>query len=382
MKFFFKKIIASILSSEARLVLKKYNPKIVGVTGSVGKTSTKDAIYTVLTSTYFSRKSDKSFNSDLGIPLTILGLPNAWSNPLLWIKNIIEGLLLVVLPMKYPEWLVLEVGADGDRPTYMTELSKWLKTDITVFTSFAETPVHVEFFGSRENLFMEKLSLVHALKEQGTLILSHDDEEVRRIQEIVNRKTLTYGFGIGANIHASHAAITYGVYDHSDLEFPKGMTCRVNYEGNSMPIELIGALGQHHIYPLLAAFAVGISLGINPVKITEALEKHVSPKGRMKLLAGIKDTVIIDDTYNSSPTAVHAALYTLRDCKTAGRKIAILGDMLELGEYSIDEHKKVGVLAAQSADILVTVGVRSRQTADAALDTGMDEKNDVSGEKV
>ncbi len=120
---------------------------------------------------------------------------------------------------------------------------------------------------------------------------------------------------------------------------------------------------------------MGRLLGINEVKMGEALATHVSPKGRMKLVAGIKDTVILDDTYNSSPVAAHAALETLKNVKIAGRKIAVLGDMMELGQFSIDEHKKVGDVAAKSVDVLVTVGVRSRASADAALDALMDENN-------
>src|SRR4051812_3206000 len=103
MKQSFKKIVVKILELEAKLVLKKYKPKVVAITGSVGKTSTKDAIYTVLATTFFVRKSSKSFNSEIGVPLTILGLPNAWNSPSGWIKNIIDGFLLFLLPHKYPQ---------------------------------------------------------------------------------------------------------------------------------------------------------------------------------------------------------------------------------------------------------------------------------------
>ncbi len=375
MKFFLKKVIARILTWESDIVIKKYKPKIVGITGSVGKTTTKDAVYTVLASQFRTRKSQKSFNSDIGIPLTVLGLQNGWTNPFIWIKNIVEGFLLIILPCKYPEWLVLEVGADSDRPTYMTELSAWLKTDITIFTSFAEVPVHVEFFGTRENLFQEKLSLVCSLKENGTLILNYDDVEVRKIKENILRPTIMYGFDAGADIRAVHQDVIYGNYEHTDLEFPRGVVFRVENEGTSMPVSVTGALGRQHIYPLLAAFAVGRSQGINHVAIAQALLTHVTPKGRMRLVAGIKDTLIIDDTYNSSPVAVYEALATLLLLKSGGRKIAVLGDMMELGQYSLNEHKNVGEVAAKSADILVTVGVRSRGTADAALDADMDENN-------
>src|SRR3989338_11173054 len=125
MKNFFKKIVVWILVTEARLVLRKYKPKIVAVTGSVGKTSTKDAIYTILSSVTFVRKSEKSFNTEIGLPLTILGCPNAWSNPFAWLGNFIEGMKLIVLPNHYPRTLILEVGAD--RPGDIKNIVRWMK---------------------------------------------------------------------------------------------------------------------------------------------------------------------------------------------------------------------------------------------------------------
>ena len=107
MKTVLKKIIVLLITLEARLILKKYKPTIVGITGSVGKTSTKDAVYAVLATTYFVRKSEKSFNTEFGVPLTIIGAKNAWSNPTHWLLNLIKGLMLTVLPCRYPKWLVL-----------------------------------------------------------------------------------------------------------------------------------------------------------------------------------------------------------------------------------------------------------------------------------
>jgi UDP-N-acetylmuramoyl-tripeptide--D-alanyl-D-alanine ligase len=108
----FKTLIVFILQWEAKAVLRKYNPRVVAITGSVGKTSTKDAVYAVLSKKFPCKKSEKSFNSELGVPLTILGLQNAWSNPIHWLQNIVDGLSLIVTTHNYPEWLVLEVGAD------------------------------------------------------------------------------------------------------------------------------------------------------------------------------------------------------------------------------------------------------------------------------
>ena len=148
MKSTFKKIVSLIIRFEAILIIKKYKPKIISVTGSVGKTSTKDAIFAVMSSTFSVRKSEKSFNSDIGIPLTILGCPNAWFNPIKWLGNILRGLEIIIFNSNYPKWLILEVGAD--RPGDIKSVSKWLKSDIVVLTAFAKVPVHIEFFKDRE----------------------------------------------------------------------------------------------------------------------------------------------------------------------------------------------------------------------------------------
>ncbi len=379
MKTLFKNIVSGILIWESKVVLKKYKPRLITITGSVGKTSAKDAIYTVLKSKCKARKSQKSLNSEIGVPLTILGLENAYLNPFLWLKNIIEGLVLIVFPFKYPELLVLEVGAD--RPGDIESFSKWLKPDVAVITRFGDVPVHVEFFPSIEDLVNEKGYLVRALKNGGTFVLNSDDKRIVDFSESVVHpdthtiKKISYGFNPPADIEASHESIIYGAYSHTDLEFPKGMITNITVGGTSVPVTIHGSLGVQHIYPVLAAFAVGIAEGMNPQEISKALEEHLPPRSRMRLIGGIKDTVIIDDTYNSSPVAVEAALLTLQAIKVAGRKIAVLGDMMELGQYSVDEHKKAGKIAAGIANILVTVGVRSRMTAEAALNEGVSENN-------
>jgi UDP-N-acetylmuramoyl-tripeptide--D-alanyl-D-alanine ligase len=148
MKKIFKKIIIAILTAEAKMALYRWDPKIIAVTGNVGKTSTKDAIYTIFSKLSTVQKSEKSFNSDIGVPLTILGLKNAWSNPILWTINIIIGLLTAIFKKRNEKWLILEIGAD--RPNDIKNITKWIKPDIAVINKIGETPVHVEYFGSAE----------------------------------------------------------------------------------------------------------------------------------------------------------------------------------------------------------------------------------------
>lgn len=360
---FFKKIVVFFLTLESRLIVLKYKPKIVTVTGSVGKTSTKDAVYDVLSSSFFVRKSAKSFNSEIGIPLTIIGVENGWRNPLMWVKNLVSGLALILFPSHYPKWLVLEVGAD--RPGDIKKISEWLHPDIVVLTRFSNVPVHVEFFDSPEDVVKEKGNLVRALKSDGVLIYSEDDEHSVSLRHSFAGSTLSYGFSEGNIIQASHDEPVYEKEENKKT--PSGITFKVGHRGISIPLRIPGVLGRQHIYPALAALAVGISQNLPLLKSAHNIVSGQFPPGRMHIVSGMTDTVIIDDTYNSSPVAVHEALATLARLEVPGKKIAVLGDMLELGKYSTEEHRTVGKYAAEVADMLITVGMRSHFIETGAL---------------
>jgi UDP-N-acetylmuramoyl-tripeptide--D-alanyl-D-alanine ligase len=373
MKNILKKIVVHLLELEAKAVLKKYKPKIVAITGTVGKTSTKDAVYTAMCNFYFCRKSQKSFNSEFGVPLTILGVSKidsvnlSLSSLVFWIQILLKGIDLILLPAYYPEWLILEIGADkrGD----IENITKWIKPDIVIITKLSKVPVHVEFFNSPEEVFKEKGKLVEALKPGGTLILNADDEDVISYRNKSDERVVLFGNEVEADIKGSNYNL---LYDAEGL--PSGISFNVEGDGEIHRIELLETLGSHHSYHILAALAVVSSLKEDIGIAAKSFRKHEPTPGRMRLIPGIKKTMIIDDTYNSSPIAAEEALKTLKSLK-AKRKMAVLGDMLELGKYSNEAHKKAGELVQNSADVLVTVGLRSRATADAALDFGMDEKN-------
>ena len=141
MKEIFKKFVVAALTFEAQVLLKRTRPKIVAITGSVGKTSTKDAVYAVLKEHVHARKSEKSFNSDIGVALTVLGLSNGWNNPFLWVKNIFDGALHALFQSNYPKVLILEMGVD--RKGDMKRLTQWIKPDVVVVTRLPDVPVHV-----------------------------------------------------------------------------------------------------------------------------------------------------------------------------------------------------------------------------------------------
>ncbi|KND48929.1 MAG: UDP-N-acetylmuramoyl-tripeptide--D-alanyl-D-alanine ligase [Parcubacteria bacterium C7867-005] len=361
-----KRTVIHLLQKQAKFVLRKYNPKIVAITGTVGKTSTKDSLYTALSRFYFVRASQKSFNNDFGIPLTILNLPTAGSDMLGWARNLLEGLSLMIMPSHYPEWLILEVGTD--RPGDIAAVTSWIKPDVVIVTKLSKVPVHVEFFGSPEDIFEEKGNLIRALKMGGILVLNADDEDVLSYKNLSDERVVSFGQKEGADITASDYEV---LYDEENQ--PKGITFNVLNKEEIHPVYLAGTVGAHHVYHVLSAFAVCFALGEHLSIAAKAFKNHEPTPGRMRLLPGIKESTVVDDSYNSSPVAVEEALKSLSTIKKSKRNIVVLGDMLELGRYSIDEHKKAGALASKVADILVTVGIRSRYIAESALNEGMDE---------
>lgn len=375
-----KKTLAYVLKAESRLVLLKYKPKVVAITGSVGKTSTKDAVYAVISKSSHVRKSEKSYNSEIGLPLTILGVPNGWNNPFVWFQNILKGLWLIIWPHKYPKWLVLEVGVG--KPGDMHKTASFIKSDAVIITGIGETPAHIEFFNSREHLISEKSGLIKTLKKDGMLILNADDGAVLELQTKSKNRTITYGFKEGADVLGSGDSIFY-----DDEGVPKGIIFRVDIGGNSLPVIIEGVFGRNHVYASLAALALASSLKFSTLDAINALKNYDVPPGRMRLLQGINETLLIDDTYNSSPFACKSALETLGEVKCpglpalqngreqAGRKIAVLGDMLELGKYTIEAHKDIGKIAKEKVDILVVVGPRAKSIKEGALESGMKEKN-------
>lgn len=363
MKQIFKHIVVAILTFEAKILLKRHKPMVIAVTGSVGKTSMKDAIYSILKKQYAARKSEKSFNSDIGVPLAVLGLPNAWNNPFLWTKNIIDGFLIAFFSREYPTHLVLETGVD--RPGDMKKLTSWLKPNMVVLTRFPDVPAHVEFFSTPEAVVAEKMVLVEALHPEGVVIYNNDDTIIQTQMAGVRQSTIGYGRELMTQYKASSDQVIY----HDDV--PVGMSFMLDHIGQSAQVRVMGSIGLPLVYVYGGAIAVAVECGVPLQDAVDALSAHVPPAGRMRILKGIKGSIIIDDTYNASPVAVEQALQTLKEMKHAKRKIAVLGDMLELGRYSATAHEKVGELAASSVDALFTLGVRSRKIAETAQEHGL-----------
>lgn len=369
----FKKVIEWKLKILSSWILRRYQPKIIGLTGSVGKTSTKEAIFKVLSYKFRTGKNIKNYNNEIGLPLSIIGMESAKKNPLIWIWIFIKGLLMVIFKRSdYPAMLVLEMGAD--KPGDIKYLVDFVKCHVGVITAIGAA--HLELFDSVEKVAREKQNIVSHLKVDDYAILNKDDELAMNMQSKTRAKVITFGFSADADIRALDVDISAGPSSDPWVDVQiKGLSFKLQYKGSIIPVFLPKVLGQHQVYSALAAAAVGVSQGMNLADIAEALKDYNPPAGRMRLIAGIKHTSIIDDSYNSSPMATRAALKLLKSIDLAGKKFVALGDMLELGVYTKEGHREVGLAVAEVADILVTSGGRAKIIAQAAMEAGMSEDN-------
>jgi UDP-N-acetylmuramoyl-tripeptide--D-alanyl-D-alanine ligase len=201
MKDILKSLIVRALTWEAKAVLLRHKPFIIGVTGNLGKTSTKDAIYTVMKDHFHVRRSEKSMNSEFGVPLTILGEKSAWNNPIKWLLVLARG-FFVAFDKEYPTHLVLEIGAD--RPGDIKNIASWIKPDITVVTQFGQVPVHVEFFKNRDAVVEEKGYLVSALKDTGVFIFNKDDHDAEKLLSKTSAQKVGISIHGDTDVYASN----------------------------------------------------------------------------------------------------------------------------------------------------------------------------------
>jgi UDP-N-acetylmuramoyl-tripeptide--D-alanyl-D-alanine ligase len=218
---------------------------------------------------------------------------------------------------------------------------------------------HLEFFSKPENIQKEKQVLVEELDKESLAVLNYDNELTREMSGAVICQVLTYGLVEGADIMAQE--INFNFRSLKSTEDLLGVSFKLNYRGAIVPVFLPHVIGYPPIYAALAASAVALHYSINLVEIAQALSDFRLPAGRLNLISGRKNTKIIDDTYNSSPDSSLAALSILAEVKVPqGQKIAVLGDMLELGSASDDGHQAVGKKAAESVDVLVAVGTNGK----------------------
>ena len=330
-----RRLVARQLERQVQRLIAERNLKVVAVTGSVGKTSTKLAIATLLEQKYRVLAHAGNFNSEIGLPLSIfeLDVPETLTSPLAWIKVLRQ--VSAKVKGEYPyDVLVLELGADavGDIQKFM----RYLHPDVGVVTAIA--PVHLEQFGSVEAIAHEKMALARGSR---AVLLNAEDARVMAEAKALGVPVQTYG-------------VAKGEVHWQDVRRAQNGTLSGTLMLNDGEVKAqTQFIGRHSLSTLAAAAAVAEELGLAPDEIKAGVEAAAPFAGRMQVLAGLEGSTIIDDTYNASPPAVVAALATLEELP--GRHIAILGNMNELGSYSQRGHREVGTAAAK-VDVLVTIG--------------------------
>jgi len=349
-------LLKSVLRTMVRLVLKKYNPKVVSITGSVGKTSAKEAIFSILAGRYRVRRSEKNYNNEIGLPLTIIGTESGKDSVFEWFKVFLKWLVVIIFPVEYPEILILEMGAD--RSGDIKYLTDFVHSNVGVVTEISFS--HIEFFKNLESVAREKMSLVKNLDQSALAVINIDNSSIAKFQGQTKARVVTFGFSEKADMQATD--VSFNCAGGQEI---RGLSFKLNYKGTTLPVRLNNVLARHQIYSALVAAAVGVEFGLNLVEISALLSNFSSPSGRLNLMPGIKNSLILDDTYNASPASVIAALEVLRGISASGgkkrRKIAVLGDMLELGGETEKSHRNVVKKFLEiKGDIFLAVGERMK----------------------
>ena len=307
--------------------------KVVGVTGSVGKSTTKEMISTVLSGDYIVSKTPANHNNDLGMPMAILAMP--------------EDTQVAVLEMGMSHFGEI---------AYLTEIAR---PDVAVIVNIGT--MHIEHLGSREGILKAKLEILEGLKDGGKAFFSGDDDMLWGSRRSLGRRIFYFG------------------KDNADSDLrarvlrsePGKLSFQAASEDEVFTVEL-PLEGDHYITDALAAAAVGLHLGVAPQRIRQRLAEFRNIEGRQEMFEA-KGCTIINDAYNAGPESMAAALNVLKN--RPGRRIAILGDMLELGERTVDEHEKLGTLAARCADVLLCYGPNREHVITGAVEAGLDREN-------
>ena len=340
MKDQLKKFVLYSLKRMARRRLKNFKGKIIAVTGSVGKTSTKEAISAVLNAKFRVKKSKGNMNSDFGLLLTILNIESGNRSALKWSVLMMKAFWHMTHEIS-ADVLLLELGVD--KPGDMDFLTSIIKPDIAVLTNVQAVHMAEGQFKNVDQIFHEKVKLLEALPDGGIALVNFDDDRCRALKGKVNG-VMTFGKNNEADFWTSRVNM-----DENGIDFVAHF--KEEKWGVRAPV-----LGKYQLYTLLPAVACGHLMGMSAEEIEAAVERYELPPGRMSVIEAINGAVILDSTYNSSPKAVCAALEVLSDVAGKRRRVAVLGNMNELGDRSTRLHEKVGEVLPEYVDLLLTVG--------------------------
>ena len=355
----FRRLVSALLEFQTRRLFRRKPYLVVAVSGAVGKTTTKLAIATVIAEKYRVLVQPGSFNDEIGLPLACFGLdlPGHITNPFAWARRLIQMEVILHSAARY-DVLVIEIGTDA--PGEIPHALSFIAPDVGVVT--AVTAEHMAFFGTLDKVAAEELSLVAA---SARVLVSRDDISARYLHKYVDP-------------HPAHA--TYGLDKACDYAFDidqsgllDGTSGDLLRHGHKTIANItVGLYGEHMARAATAAFAVGDLLALTHAELKRGLEKIRPVAGRMSPLAGLNGSQLIDDTYNSSPGSLGAALSALMAMPVTGRRIALLGSMNELGTLSRQYHEEAGAAAA-GVDLLVTVGgLANGVLGPAAIRAGLD----------
>lgn len=321
------------LSDIARYYRAKFDIPFIAITGSVGKTTTKDMVAAALTSGFNVLKTKGNFNNEIGLPQTIFELK------------------------KQHEIGVVEMGMSGLGEIH--NLASIVKPDVAVITNIGLS--HIEKLGSRDAILKAKLEILDFFSSDGLVILNGDDEMLYELKGKLPYKTIYFGIEnkecdyVAKNINATEKSIAYDV-------------CYGVDEAEKVELKMVG---QHNVYNSLCAIAVARHYGLPIASISKKLSKFKPTQMRMEIIS-CDGITLINDCYNASPSSMEAAIKVLSDME-AKRKIAILGDILEMGDFAPTAHHVIGRKVAESdIDFLLTVGQNAKIIADGALDAGME----------
>jgi len=323
------------LQQVARFWRRKLNVRVIGITGSVGKSTTKELVAEVLSQRYRTLKNLGNLNNEIGLPLTLLSLTGGYQRAVLEMGFYVPGEIAFLCDLALPHvGVVTNIGT-----------------------------VHAERAGSQEEIARGKSELIQALPPapDGVAVLNHDDPLVKKMAEVTKAQVLFYGMTPEADLWADQV-------EGLGLE---GIRFRLHYQDEVLYLR-VPLIGRHSVQTALRAAAVGLVEGLTWQEIVAGLRSG-STQLRLMAVRAKSGALILDDTYNASPESVLAALnllHELKERRSPGRKIAVLGDMLELGIYEQRGHEMVGIRAAQVVDLLITVGERGRMMADAAVQAG------------